>query len=71
MGITYTFDNNSDVIICPKKVIPEVKDFPKVIISVFSQKFNDLLPNTGEVNQIDENACLKFYFICNVFYHKT
>lgn len=54
MGITYTFDNDSDEIICPKKVIPEVKDFPEVIISVFSQKFNDLLLNTVEANQIDE-----------------
>ena len=54
MGITYTFDNASDEIISPKNVIPEIDNFPEVIISVFSQKFNDLLLNTVEVNQIDE-----------------
>ena len=54
MGIAYTFDDASDEIISPKNVIPEIDNFPEVIISVFSQKFNDLLLNTVEVNQIDE-----------------
>ena len=54
MGIAHTFDDTSDEIISPKKVIPEINNFPEVIISVFSQKFNDLLLNTVEVNQIDE-----------------
>ena len=43
MGIAHTFDDTSDEIISPKKVIPEINNFPEVIISVFSQKFNDLL----------------------------
>lgn len=54
MGITCTFDNVSDEIICPKNVIPEIDDFPEVIISVFSQKFNDLLLDSVEAHQIDE-----------------
>lgn len=54
MGIAYTFDNSSDEIISPKNVIPKIDNFPEVIISVFSQKFSDLLLNTVEVNQIDE-----------------
>lgn len=53
MGIMYTFDDASDEIICPKNVIPEIDHFPEVIISVFSPKFNDLLLNTVEANQID------------------
>ena len=53
MGIMYTFDDVSDEIICPKNVIPEIDHFPEVIISVFSPKFNDLLLNTVEANQID------------------
>lgn len=53
MGIVYTFDDASDEIICPKNVIPEIDHFPEVIISVFSPKFNDLLLNTVEANQID------------------
>ncbi len=54
MGIKCAFDNFSDEIVCPKEVIPEIKNFPEVIISFFSQKFNDLLLDSVEANQIDE-----------------
>lgn len=54
MGITNTFDNDSDEIICPQDAIAPINGFPEVVISVFSQKFNDLLLNTVEVNQIGE-----------------
>ena len=54
MGIAHTFDDASNEIISPKYVIPEIDNFPEVIISAFSQKFNDLLLNTVEANQIDE-----------------
>ena len=57
MGITNTFDNDSKEIIRPQDAITAINGFPEVVISVFSQKFNDLLLNTVEVNQIDEMTC--------------
>lgn len=54
MGIIDTFDSNSAEIICPKDVIPRIDNFPEVIISVFTQKFNDLLLSTVKANKIDE-----------------
>ncbi len=37
MGITNTFDNDSDEIICPQDAIAAINGFPEVVISVFSQ----------------------------------
>lgn len=54
MGITNTFDNDSDEIICPQDAIAAINGFPEIVISVFSQKFSDLLLDTVEVNQIGE-----------------
>ena len=54
MGITNTFYYDSIEIICPQNIIATIKNFPEVIISVFPQKFNDLLLNTVKANQIDE-----------------
>lgn len=54
MGITNTFDNDSDEIICPQDAIVAINGFPEIVISVFSQKFSDLLLDTVEVNQIGE-----------------
>lgn len=54
MGIIDTFDINSAEIICPKDVIPKIDNFPEVVISVFTQKFNDLLLSKVKADQIDE-----------------
>ncbi|HIW73354.1 MAG TPA: nucleoside phosphorylase [Firmicutes bacterium] len=54
MGITNTFDNDSDEIICPQDAIAAINGFPEIVISVFSQKFSDLLLDTVEANQIGE-----------------
>lgn len=54
MSIIDTFDNISQEIINPYKVIDAVDGFPKTLIAVFSQKFSDLILKTVSAEQISD-----------------
>ena len=57
MSILDTFDNQSEEIIQPWKVVQPVENFPEVVIVTFSSKICELLVSYEKVEQISELSC--------------
>ncbi|MBQ3593353.1 MAG: nucleoside phosphorylase [Clostridia bacterium] len=50
--IVNSFDGNSKEIIEPAKAIAKVENFPETVITAFSQKFEDLILSSFDVEQV-------------------